>query len=118
MVTSLKQEFCKPRRLSHLQIAPIVGMVAHVGLAHADAVLDEVGLVAVELVVKGLMLLLSFQLLLRELIAAASISKLWSDLLALISDMAIVLRLSICCEKRQAFNAFIKHLRVRDLEQA
>ena len=61
------------RRLSaeaYLQVASVVGMITHCCLAHADAVFDQVGLVAIQLIVKGLMLLFSLQLLLGQACAA------------------------------------------------
>lgn len=63
------------RRLSakaYLQVASVVGMITHGCLAHADAVLDQVSLVAIQLIVKGLMLLFSLQLLLGQACTAAN----------------------------------------------
>ena len=63
------------RRLSakaHLQVSSVVGMITHGCLANADAVLDQICLVAIQLIVQGLVLLLGFQLLLGQACAAAN----------------------------------------------
>ena len=45
-------------------------MVTHVCLAHTDAVLNQIGLVAIQLIVEGLVLLLSLELFLRQFCTA------------------------------------------------